>query len=73
MLNYIVNMKVDSLMGFGFGFKKNENNSLTPRFKIWGGQFILLSYEYINFKNDKSKYHYGLFGILPLTINVIAL
>ena len=56
--------------GFGFGFIKSDDIPLTPRFKIWGGWFILPSYEFINFKNDRSKHYYGLFGVLPLPIGV---
>ena len=55
---------------FGFGFIKKDNSPLIPRFKIWGGWFLLPSYECINFKNGKNKHYYGLFGVVPLLISV---
>lgn len=56
--------------GFGFGFIKSDNIPLTPRFKIWGGWFLLPSYEFINFKKFHSKHHYSLFSVLPLPVGV---
>ena len=58
------------LPGIGFGLIRGENMSLTPRFKLWAGWFALGSYEFINMKDDNSKHHYGLFGVLPLPLGV---
>ena len=56
--------------GIGFGLIQGDNMSLTPRFKLWAGWFVLGSYEFINMKNDDSKHYFGLFGVLPLPIGV---
>ena len=56
--------------GIGFGLIQGDNMPLTPRFKLWSGWFFLPSYEFITMKNDDSKHHFGLFGVLPLPIGV---
>ena len=56
--------------GLGFGLIRGDNMDLTPRFKLWAGWFALGSYEFINMKDDNSKHHYGLFGVLPLPLGV---
>ena len=56
--------------GIGFGVIRGNNMELTPRFKLWAGWFALGSYEFINMKDDNSKHHYGLFGVLPLPLGV---
>ena len=56
--------------GIGFGLIQGYNKQLTTRFKLWSGWLFLPSYEFINTKNDDSKHHFGLFGVLPIPIGV---
>ena len=56
--------------GIGFGLIQGDNKPLTTRFKLWSGWLFLPSYEFINTKNDDSKHHFGLFGVLPIPIGV---
>ena len=55
--------------GFGLGCIKDENDLLTPRFKIWSGWFFLPTYNLLVKKNN-NKHYFRLFGVLSIQIRV---
>ena len=50
-------------LGFGYGIITKEEKRYN-KFKIFGGAWGLLSYDYINW--DKKQHHYGIFAVLPI-------
>ena len=44
----------------------NENYGNFAKYKLFGGFFLLGSYDYVNFNNEMNNNHFGLFGVYPL-------
>ena len=61
--NYMDGQIGTGLLGVGYGFI-TDGNKRYNKFKLFGGLWGLLSYDYINW--DNSKHHFGIFGVLPI-------
>ena len=61
--NYIDAQISTIWLGIGYGIIIDKNKQYN-KFKIFGGAWGLLSYDYINW--DKIKHHYGAFIVLPI-------
>jgi len=57
-------------LGFGYGRMWNKNYGNFEKYKLFGGVFLLGSYDYVNFNNEmNNNNHFGLFGVYPLWMN----
>ena len=54
------------VLGFGYGRMWNKNYGNFAKYKLFGGFFLLGSYDYVNFNNEMNNNHFGLFGVYPL-------
>ena len=55
------------VLGFGYGRMWNKNYGNFEKYKLFGGVFLLGSYDYVNFNNEmNNNNHFGLFGVYPL-------
>ena len=54
------------VLGFGYGRMWNKNYGNFAKYKLFGGVFLLGSYDYVNFNNEMNNNHFGLFGVYPL-------
>jgi len=55
------------VLGFGYGRMWNKNYGNFAKYKLFGGFFLLGSYDYVNFNNEmNNNNHFGLFGVYPL-------
>ena len=67
MMLFFVNFFV---LGFGYGRMWNKNYGNFEKYKLFGGIFLLGSYDYVNFNNEMiNNNHFGLFGVYPLMLN----
>ena len=58
------------VLGFGYGRMWNKNYGNFEKYKLFGGVFLLGSYDYVNFNNEmNNNNHFGLFGVYPLMLN----
>ena len=58
------------VLGFGYGRMWNKNYGNFEKYKLFGGVFLLGSYDYVNFNNEmNNNNHFGLFGVYPLWMN----
>ena len=58
------------VLGFGYGRMWNKNYGNFAKYKLFGGFFLLGSYDYVNFNNEmNNNNHFGLFGVYPLSMN----
>ena len=57
------------VLGFGYGRMWNKNYGNFAKYKLFGGFFLLGSYDYVNFNNEMNNNHFGLFGVYPLWMN----
>lgn len=57
------------VLGFGYGRMWNKNYGNFAKYKLFGGFFLLGSYDYVNFNNEMNNNHFGLFGVYPLSMN----
>ena len=58
------------VLGFGYGRMWNKNYGNFEKYKLFGGFFLLGSYDYVNFNNEmNNNNHFGLFGVYPLWMN----
>ena len=58
------------VLGFGYGRMWNKNYGNFAKYKLFGGFFLLGSYDYVNFNNEmNNNNHFGLFGVYPLWMN----
>ena len=58
------------VLGFGYGRMWNKNYGNFEKYKLFGGVFLLGSYDYVNFNNEmNNNNHFGLFGVYPLSMN----
>ena len=57
------------VLGFGYGRMWNKNYGNFEKYKLFGGVFLLGSYDYVNFNNEmNNNNHFGLFGVYPLML-----
>lgn len=57
------------VLGFGYGRMWNKNYGNFAKYKLFGGFFLLGSYDYVNFNNEmNNNNHFGLFGVYPLML-----
>ena len=54
------------VLGFGYGRMWNKNYGNFAKYKLFGGFFLLGSYDYVNFNNEMNNNHFGLFGVYLL-------
>ena len=57
------------VLGFGYGRMWNKNYGNFEKYKLFGGFFLLGSYDYVNFNNEmNNNNHFGIFGVYPLML-----
>ena len=61
--NYLDSQISFGLIGLGIGLI-NSNDKYYYKYKSWVGFWGLISYDYINWNNN--KHHLGIYGVLPM-------